>query len=872
MADTKKFVEQKREEMLDRLIEAIENNPAMWEKGWYSMGAAPINASSKKPYRGLNAFFLSLTDAIKGYDDNRWVTFNQALKMGAPVKAGEKSSSVFFWTKYDFKTKKEFDVSVLADMEEEEKRDYLRENVRNVLKFYSVFNAKQCENFPEKVKQEMSEDERQKQNENIEKIIANSAAPIFYDGNGEAYYQPSSDTIHLPKIEDFKTKNNYYATALHEIGHSTGHESRLNRDFGGGFGSETYAIEELRAELACVFMQSDMNIDLSGAEVANHAAYLRSWLDVVKKDKDVFFKAAADADKIVKYISDNYLNKEVAKQDEEVTTQEKILEPNVSKWYQDNYPDDDMGKDINTAIVFDDILNRESEFSTIVGVSDSVIRERIFNELANRANVPYEEIYDRWLEPPQYVLDFELNHGSEMLLSNELKALGFEKDRSVYEENQALEIAAHNANATVWTEDIRYIGADGATIDGKVEVLSNAIITERGNMSDFVTSKIRRSDVEKIAEIIRGFGATVDVKTLDEKRAEQFAQLESVVAAEESSADNEKTQYVSPKEYYAAKNAKRLEQLQANVPDEMKNLPNWCAFKTYYDKSSGKKKKIILSPKTSEWASCSDPSTWGTWDEAMKFAKERNCEGLSFALDKKSRIVCIDLDHCIGDKGMRSELCWDILNSSSGTYAEKSVSGKGVHVFFKADDVVKGYSKKNDENGIECYDSSKFISMTGNLISKSNNLVDTPKKLIETARGKLGELPERAFAAQRSAGDIRVSMSDSELIDKIRESKVGAEFSRMFYNGENLCNDKHRTDAKLMSILAFFTDGNAGQMRSIFMSSSLYRADKGEKYLDRTVEYAISTLKTRPSNLGKVSKAKKPQGKAPSKASSQSGK
>ena len=737
MADTKKFVEQKREEMLDRLIEAIENNPAMWEKGWYSMGAAPINASSKKPYRGLNAFFLSLTDAIKGYDDNRWVTFNQALKMGAPVKAGEKSSSVFFWTKYDFKTKKEFDVSVLADMEEEDKREYLRENVRNVLKFYSVFNAKQCENFPENVKQEMSEDERQKQNENIEKIIANSAAPIFYDGNGEAYYQPSSDTIHLPKIEDFKTKNNYYATALHEIGHSTGHESRLNRDFGGGFGSETYAIEELRAELACVFMQSDMNIDLSGAEVANHAAYLRSWLNVVKQDKDVFFKAAADADKIVKYISDNYLNKEVAKQDEEVTTQEK-------------------------------------------------------------------------------------------------------------------------------------------------------------------------------------------------------------------------TQYVSPKEYYAAKNAKRLEQLQANVPDEMKNLPNWCVYKTRWNEEKGKKDKSIFSPlwrnvelkgeqivdsseqntsiriksgkyatyefsaptemvkKNTEsgsiklsikldnqyqlykkgksvkisgselcsligdskmtWASVDKPDTWATFDEAMKFAKEHNCEGLSFALDKKSRIVCIDLDHCIADKGMRSELCWDILNSSSGTYAEKSVSGTGVHVFFKADDVVNGYSKKNDENGIECYDSSKFISMTGNLISKSNNLVDTPKELIETARGKLGELPERAFAAQRSAGDIRVSMSDSELIDKIRESKVGDDFVRMFDNGENLCNDKSRTDAKLMSILAFFTDGNAGQMKSIFMSSSLYRADKGEKYLDRTVEYAIRTLKTRPSNLGKVSKAIKPQGKAPSKASSQSGK
>ena len=97
----------------------------------------------------------------------------------------------------------------------------------------------------------------------------------------------------------------YYATALHEIAHSTGHESRLNRDLAGSFGSESYAKEELRAELACVFMQMEQGIQLNGKHITNHAAYLNSWLQAAKNDTSVFFKAAADAQRIADYVADN---------------------------------------------------------------------------------------------------------------------------------------------------------------------------------------------------------------------------------------------------------------------------------------------------------------------------------------------------------------------------------------------------------------------------------------------------------------------------------------------------------------------------------------------------------------------------------------
>lgn len=321
--------------------------------------------------------------------------------------------------------------------------------------------------------------------------------------------------------------------------------------------------------------------------------------------------------------------------------------------------------------------------------------------------------------------------------------------------------------------------------------------------------------------------------------------------SEVGQAISNKENLLSPKEYYAQKNARRLESLEANVPAEMKQMKNWCAFKTYYDGATGKKKKIILSPETGAWARCNEPATWSTYEKAMQFAKERNCEGLSFALDTQNRIACVDLDHCIGDKGMRSDLCWDILNAERNTYAEKSVSGKGVHVFFKGDNVTLGCNVKDDVKGIECYDKNKFISMTGNIISKTNNLVDKPKKLIDCVRTALG--PRKEVSNNQTSSYLNlidIFMSDDEVIESIKKSKVGGTFERL-YSGEDICGDKSRSDAKLMSMLAFFTNGDAVQMKSIFGKSGLYRENKGEKYIERTIDFAVKSLKIHPLYLGK---------------------
>lgn len=340
MSEYREVVDKKRAAMLDKLLECIENNPVPWQKGWVSVGGItssgyPYNAKTGKPYNGINALYLALIEGMRGYGDARWATYNQIQELGASVRKGEKGSDIFFWTQYDKATKKPFDRRSVEGMAEEEVKEYLNENVRPVLKNYTVFNAAQCDNFPKSESTEVVESPKTPRAslECAEKIIRNSAAPVRYDGGNNAFYSIFTDDIHLPKIEAFKTMNDYYATALHEIAHSTGHESRLNRDLSGSFGSEKYAIEELRAELTSVFMQTDLGIELGAAEITNHSAYLKSWLSVVKKDHNVFYKAAADASKATEYIRKNYLYKaEEAKLSEAPTdaTTEKFVPSNVA--------------------------------------------------------------------------------------------------------------------------------------------------------------------------------------------------------------------------------------------------------------------------------------------------------------------------------------------------------------------------------------------------------------------------------------------------------------------------------------------------------------------------------------------------------------
>ena len=171
MTDYRSLVEEKRQAMLNMLLESIENNPGKWEKGWYALDI-PSNGLTNKNYTGLNALFLDAMKEKKGYKDNRWVTFNQAKTLGANIRTGEKASEVFFWSKYDKKEKRPFSESILTGMTNEERVEYIQENVRAVLKYYYVFNAAQCERFPEDTRKNvLGSVASEEQNKQLEGLI-----------------------------------------------------------------------------------------------------------------------------------------------------------------------------------------------------------------------------------------------------------------------------------------------------------------------------------------------------------------------------------------------------------------------------------------------------------------------------------------------------------------------------------------------------------------------------------------------------------------------------------------------------------------------------------------------------------------------------
>lgn len=297
-----------RKQLVDKVLENLEKGNLFWTKGWVS--GAPESAITGKKYRGINNLLLSIISMSENYDDNRWATFNQMEEKGWTFKKDEDGKSVAknkgvtieYYEMRDKETKKRFDRSVLDGMTAEEQREYMDKNVYWLRKYYRVFNCALMDGVPQKEKPQINDNDKNDRVESILDYWDKNEAKIVYGGS-QAFYKSSTDEVHLPSRGDFKSMQEFYSTALHEIGHSTGHESRLNRDLSGGFGSETYALEELRAEIASIFMEQDLEIEPSEGRLQNNAAYIQSWKDEITDNPNALFTAIADADKIAKYVS-----------------------------------------------------------------------------------------------------------------------------------------------------------------------------------------------------------------------------------------------------------------------------------------------------------------------------------------------------------------------------------------------------------------------------------------------------------------------------------------------------------------------------------------------------------------------------------------
>ena len=265
-----------------QVIEQLKAGVAPWRKPWST--SIPRNLISKKPYRGMNVLML----ATQGYSSPHWLTFNQARNLGAHVRRGEKSTLVSFW-KFD-----EYSKENSETRESESKTSVL-------LRYYRIFNLEQCEGLSA-----LCGDDYKPVNPIAEcESIANSMPnrpPI--ERNSHAFYGPSADTVGMPERDSFESSEAYYSTLFHELTHSTGHTSRLNRFESNStdhqFGSESYSREELVAEMGAAMLSGIAGI--SQATISNSASYLQTWINKLKSDSRLIVSAASQAQKAADYI------------------------------------------------------------------------------------------------------------------------------------------------------------------------------------------------------------------------------------------------------------------------------------------------------------------------------------------------------------------------------------------------------------------------------------------------------------------------------------------------------------------------------------------------------------------------------------------
>jgi len=273
-----------------RIIEALEQGTPPWVRPWSTIpDAIPMNAQSLRLYRGINFTTLSLEAARYGYPVNRWLTFRQALDLGAHVRKGEQGTPIVFWQLRR--------IGVVSDAfpEHDDDPPELRGKVYPLLRSFTVFNVAQTEGLDPRyteptVRTWVPEAK-------AEELLLMSGAR-FRLGGARAFYQPASDEIHLPAPAAFASASSYYNVALHELTHWSGHPDRCDRNLTGRFGDASYAAEELIAEMGAAYLCAHCRID---GEL-RHAEYLASWLKVLRGDKRAIFTAAAQAQRAADYV------------------------------------------------------------------------------------------------------------------------------------------------------------------------------------------------------------------------------------------------------------------------------------------------------------------------------------------------------------------------------------------------------------------------------------------------------------------------------------------------------------------------------------------------------------------------------------------
>ena len=275
-------------QITEKMIHALESGTAPWTRPWKVTGdGVPVNALTGTPYRGVNALNLSWHALSTGMADMRYATFKQAKEKGWKIRGGSKGIPILKLVPVEKKEKEE---------REEESSRYSSDLL--IPKVYFVFGAKDLEGIPPLEEKPKPADWTGKVEKIRSKLSTALNVPVGH-GGGRAFYARLDDRIQMPVEGNFESDESYLGTLLHEFGHATGHEKRLNRSFG-VYGDPAYAFEELVAEMTSLFVGMSTGITPDDKHFENHASYVRSWIEALEKDK----KALVRASKLAQAASD----------------------------------------------------------------------------------------------------------------------------------------------------------------------------------------------------------------------------------------------------------------------------------------------------------------------------------------------------------------------------------------------------------------------------------------------------------------------------------------------------------------------------------------------------------------------------------------
>jgi len=279
------------DEITGKIIVELEAGRVPWVQPWGTAAAKaqlsmPKNASTDRSYSGVNVLLLWGSTIEHGFTGQSWLTFRQALSLGGHVRKGERGTTVVYADRF-------------IPTDEKRRAAETGEEAQAIpfLKRFTVFNTDQCDELPDEIATAAPPPPPGLIEPTVEALIKATGIDFRIGGN-RAFYAPVEDYVQVPPPQAYFERINWHRTALHELGHATGHRSRLNRDQSGSYGTKKYAFEELVAELAAAFGCASLGI----VPTVRHSDYVGSWLEVLREDNRAIVRAASQASKAADYL------------------------------------------------------------------------------------------------------------------------------------------------------------------------------------------------------------------------------------------------------------------------------------------------------------------------------------------------------------------------------------------------------------------------------------------------------------------------------------------------------------------------------------------------------------------------------------------